>query len=130
MAVKLPHLPVLYQCAVSAKMTAANSLTPRCTCTHTISSLKTGVFLRCQEACGWLIVAHKGSCPKWPSRRHQEDASRFFSRCRGSAIENVLYFKCHRLCYNVSVLGRDKGYMVKYNLLAQGVPEGKARGNS
>ena len=75
-ALKLPHLTVLYQCAVSAKMTAANSLTPRCTCTHTISSLKTGVFLRCQEACGWLLVAHKGTSPKWPSRRHKEDINK------------------------------------------------------
>ena len=30
----------------------------------------------------------------------------------------------------VSVLGRDKGYKVKYNPLPEGVPEGKARGNS
>ena len=30
----------------------------------------------------------------------------------------------------VSVLGRDKGYTVKYNPLPEGVPEGKARGNS
>ena len=32
--------------------------------------------------------------------------------------------------YTVSVLGRDKGYTVKYNPLPEGVPEGKARGNS
>ena len=30
----------------------------------------------------------------------------------------------------VSVLGRDEGYTVKYNPLPEGVPEGKARGNS
>ena len=30
----------------------------------------------------------------------------------------------------VSVLGRDKIYTVKYNPLPEGVPEGKARGNS
>ena len=28
----------------------------------------------------------------------------------------------------VSVLGRDKGYTVKYNPLPEGVPEGKAEG--
>ena len=32
--------------------------------------------------------------------------------------------------HTVSVLGRDKGYTVKYNPLPEGVPEGKARGNS
>ena len=32
--------------------------------------------------------------------------------------------------YTVSVLGRDKGYMVKYSPFPEGVPEGKARGNS
>ena len=32
--------------------------------------------------------------------------------------------------YTVSVLGRDKGYTVKYNPLLEGVPEGEARGNS
>ena len=30
----------------------------------------------------------------------------------------------------VSVLGRDEGYTVKYNPLAEGISEGKARGNS
>ena len=30
----------------------------------------------------------------------------------------------------VSLLGRDKGYTVKYNPLAEGVPEGEAQGNS
>ena len=30
----------------------------------------------------------------------------------------------------VSVLGRDKGYTVKYNTLPEGVPEGEAQGNS
>ena len=34
-----------------------------------------------------------------------------------------------KLC-TVSVLGRDKGYTVKYNPLPEGVPEGEARGNS
>ena len=34
------------------------------------------------------------------------------------------------LDYFVSVLGRDEGYTVKYNPLPEGVPEGKARGNS
>ena len=29
-----------------------------------------------------------------------------------------------------SVLGRDEGYMVNYNPLPEGVPEGKAQGNS
>ena len=32
--------------------------------------------------------------------------------------------------YNVSVLGQDEGYTVKYNPLPKGVPEGKAQGNS
>jgi hypothetical protein len=32
--------------------------------------------------------------------------------------------------YTVSVLGRDEEYTVKYNPLPEGVPEGKARGNS
>ena len=32
--------------------------------------------------------------------------------------------------YTVSVLGRDKGYTVKYIPLPEGVPEGEARGNS
>ena len=32
--------------------------------------------------------------------------------------------------YNVSILGRDEGYTVKYNPLLKGVPEGEARGNS
>ena len=32
--------------------------------------------------------------------------------------------------YIVSVLGRDKGYTVKYNPLPEGFPEGEARGNS
>ena len=32
--------------------------------------------------------------------------------------------------YTVSVLGRDKGYTVKYSPPPEGVPEGKARGNS
>ena len=32
--------------------------------------------------------------------------------------------------FTVSVLGQDEGYTVKYNPLAEGVPEGKARGNS
>ena len=54
-------------------MTRANSLTWSCTCTPTTPSLETGGFLRCQEACGWLLVAHKRFCPKWPSRRHQGD---------------------------------------------------------
>ena len=30
----------------------------------------------------------------------------------------------------VSVLGQDEGYTVNYNPLPEGVPEGKARGNS
>ena len=30
----------------------------------------------------------------------------------------------------VTVLGRDEGYMVKYNPLPEGVPEGEAPGNS
>ena len=30
----------------------------------------------------------------------------------------------------VSVLGRDKRYLVKYTPLPDGVPEGEARGNS
>ena len=30
----------------------------------------------------------------------------------------------------VSVLGQEKEYTVKYNPLSEGVPEGKARGNS
>ena len=30
----------------------------------------------------------------------------------------------------VSVLGRDKGYTVKYNPLSQGVPEGEAQMHS
>ena len=30
----------------------------------------------------------------------------------------------------ISVLGRDKGYTVKYNPLPEGVPEGKAQENS
>ena len=32
--------------------------------------------------------------------------------------------------YTVSVLGRDKGYIVKYSPPLEGVPEGEARGNS
>ena len=34
------------------------------------------------------------------------------------------------LVCTVSVLGQDEGYTEKYNPLAEGVPEGKARGNS
>ena len=34
------------------------------------------------------------------------------------------------LQYTLSVLGRDKGYTIKYNPLPEGVPEGEARGNS
>ena len=34
------------------------------------------------------------------------------------------------LAYPVSVLGREEGFTVKYNPLPEGVPEGKARGNS
>ena len=30
--------------------------------------------------------------------------------------------------YNVSVLGRDEGYTVKYNPLFEGVPEGTSEG--
>ena len=32
--------------------------------------------------------------------------------------------------YIVSVLGQEKGYTVKYTPPHEGVPEGKARGNS
>ena len=32
--------------------------------------------------------------------------------------------------YIVSVLGREEGYTVKYTPPPEGVPEGKARGNS
>ena len=32
--------------------------------------------------------------------------------------------------YTVSVLGRDEGYTVKYTPSPEGVPEGKAQGNS
>ena len=32
--------------------------------------------------------------------------------------------------YSVSILGRDKGNMIKYTPLPEGVPKGKARGNS
>ena len=32
--------------------------------------------------------------------------------------------------YTVSVLGQGEGYRVKFNPLPEGVPEGKARGNS
>ena len=38
--------------------------------------------------------------------------------------------KYNTIQYIVSVLGRDKGYTVKYNPLLEGVPEGEARGNS
>ena len=34
------------------------------------------------------------------------------------------------LVYLISVLGRDKGYRVKYNPLPEGVLEGKAQENS
>ena len=36
----------------------------------------------------------------------------------------------HHIEYNVSVLGRDEGYTVKYTPLPEGVPEGEARGSS
>ena len=32
--------------------------------------------------------------------------------------------------FAVSVLGQEEGYMVKYTPLSEGVPKGKARGNS
>ena len=35
-----------------------------------------------------------------------------------------------QLLYNVSVLGREEGYTVKYTPLPEGVPEGEAQGNS
>ena len=34
------------------------------------------------------------------------------------------------LPYTVSVLGQEEGYTVKYTPLREGVPEGKAQGNS
>ena len=44
-----------------------------------------------------------------------------YPRKIGKKGENIL---------NVSVLGRDEGYTVKYNPLPEGVPKGEARGNS
>ena len=41
-----------------------------------------------------------------------------------------IYYAQQSTQYTVSVLGRDEGYTVKYNPLPEGVPEGKARGNS
>ena len=32
--------------------------------------------------------------------------------------------------YNVSILGREEAYTVKYNPLPEGVPKGEDRGNS
>ena len=57
----------------------------------------------------------------------------------GFARDSPKYSLClwvmQRLChtappYTVSVLGREEGYMVKYTPSAEGVPEGKAQGNS
>ena len=42
--------------------------------------------------------------------------------------KNNSLFSC--MIYTVSILGRDKGYKVKYNSLSEGVPKGEARGNS
>ena len=36
----------------------------------------------------------------------------------------------HTSCFTVYILGRDKGYTVKYSPLPVGVPEGEARENS
>ena len=47
-----------------------------------------------------------------------------FKQGKTKEIESVLRLKEG---YNVSVLGRDKGYTV--NPLPEGVPGGKARGN-
>ena len=57
-----------------------------------------------------------------------------------SFILNIIIWKCIKQCivtltvlFNVrivSVLGQDEGYTVKYNPLTEGVPEGKAQGNS
>ena len=41
--------------------------------------------------------------------------------------ENFLYFWLNNI---VSVLGLDSGYTVKYTPTPEGVPEGKAGGNS
>ena len=41
-----------------------------------------------------------------------------------------LLLRVYQLCSTVSVLGRDKGYTIKYTPLPEGVPEGKSQGNS
>ena len=47
------------------------------------------------------------------------------------SIERIYFSIYHfQKLYTVFVLGRDKGYTVKYNPLPEGVPEGKAQGNS
>ena len=45
-------------------------------------------------------------------------------------ISNLILLSVQVLYNNVSVLGRDEGYTVKYNPLPEGVPEGEAQGNS
>ena len=50
----------------------------------------------------------------------------------GIRVKKVIWITIKKIkhLYNVSVLGREEGYMVKYNPLPEGVPEGEARGYS
>ena len=46
-------------------------------------------------------------------------------------INCTLHYTLHcAIHYFVSVLGQDEGYMVKYTPWPEGVPKGKAQGNS
>ena len=43
---------------------------------------------------------------------------------------STIHIRYSNFLDTVSVLGQDEGYTVIYNPLSEGVPEGKARGNS
>ena len=55
-------------------------------------------------------------------------ASRRSNGVRSKVGRTIIRYLVRKV--TVSVLGRDKGYMVKYNPLPEEVPEGKALGNS
>ena len=59
------------------------------------------------------------------------NVSLYYNLLHYTALAHLTFFTHFpRLYYIVSVLGRDKGYTVKYNPLPSGVPEGEAQGNS
>ena len=84
--------------------------------------------------CGVILTSVLGASVECEERLWNGETGDIAAHSNSEQSLKLIYFlwslHCTELQYTVSVLGRDEGYTVKYNPLPEGVPEGKAGGNS